>query len=98
MPRLSKILAYSCSSSVTIKEFSTSRVVNLLVVFTITGSILLKGDLFTLMLRYIITLNSSSVLGSVITGRSSTRYTMSFLRADLTGVVVRTGNTIELGY
>ena len=98
MPRLSEILAYGYSSLVTVKEFSTSRVVNLLVVFTITGSVLLKGDLFTLMLRYIITLNLLSVLGSVITGRSSARYTVSFLRADLTGVVVRTGNTIELGY
>jgi hypothetical protein len=98
MPRLSKILAYSYFSLVTIKEFSTLRVVNLLVVFTITGSILLKGDLFTLVLRYIITLNSSSVLGSVITGRSSTRYIMSFLRANLTRVAIQTGNTIKLGY
>jgi hypothetical protein len=98
MPRLSKILAYSYSLLVTIKEFSMLRAVNLLAVFTITGSVLLKGDLFTLVLRYIITLNSLSVLGSVITGRSSARYTMSFLRANLTGVVVRTGNTIKLGY
>jgi hypothetical protein len=98
MPCLSEILAYGYSSLVTVKEFSTSRAVNLLAVFTITGSVLLKGDLFTLVLRYTITLNSSSVLGSVITGRSSARYTMSFLRADLTGVAVRTGNTIELGY
>ena len=64
------------------------RVINLLVVFTITGSILLKGDLFTLILYYIITLNSLSVLGSIITGKSSTRYTMSFLRANLTRVAI----------